>query len=169
MNSATATLCLSNRQRACRLDLRLLRRITNTLVRDLMKVDGFDLGLFLVDAPEIVRLNERFLHHAGPTDVITFDYAQEPPPPPGGSAAGNQADHCLGLHAEVFVCVGQAAAQARRFRTTWQSELVRCIVHGILHLRGFDDRSPRLRRRMKRAEDRYLRQLARRFDLSRLG
>ena len=38
-----------------------------------------------------------------------------------------------------FVCLDEAVRQARRFHTTWQSELVRYVVHGVLHLLGYDD------------------------------
>jgi rRNA maturation RNase YbeY len=70
------------------------------------------------------------------------------------------------LHGEIFVCMDEAVAQARRFRTSWQSELVRYIVHGILHLRGFDDRRAAPRARMKREENRLVRELAARFDFA---
>ncbi|PYJ97280.1 MAG: hypothetical protein DME23_16275, partial [Verrucomicrobia bacterium] len=62
-----------------------------------------------------------------------------------------------------------AVAQARRFRTTWQSELVRYLVHGVLHLRGYNDRQPKFRRVMKREEDRLVRELTRLFPLSKLA
>ena len=70
----------------------------------------------------------------------------------------------LDLHGELFVCVDVAVAQARLFRVHWQSEVVRYIVHGILHLQGFDDRKPGPRRRMKRQEERLLKHLAGRFE-----
>ena len=73
------------------------------------------------------------------------------------------------LHGEIFVCLDQAIAQARRFRTSWQSELVRYIVHGVLHLQGQQDLHAAARRRMKREENRLLRQLGRRFDLRALA
>ncbi|MGA2661163.1 MAG: rRNA maturation RNase YbeY [Verrucomicrobiota bacterium] len=168
MKAGNPNLTLRNRQRARRLDLPLARRITTTLLRGLMGLNDFDLGLLLVDAAEMARLNQTFLHHAGSTDVLCFDYRQKPGPP-GRPLPGCPADSSASLQADIVVCVDEAVAQARRFRTTWQSELVRYIVHGILHLRGFDDRRPRRRRQMKRAEDHLLRQLAGRFDLSKLG
>jgi probable rRNA maturation factor len=64
--------------------------------------------------------------------------------------------------------VDEALIQARRFRTTWQNELLRYIIHGVLHLGGFDDERAASRRRMKREEDRLLGKLARDFDLSKL-
>ena len=115
----------------------------------------FNVALYLVDTSEITRLNETFLHHKGSTDVIAFDYSGE-----RGFPA---------LHGEVFVCLDQAFRQCRRFHTTWQSELVRYMIHGVLHLSGFDDHRPAQRRRMKRVENRFLRRLARDFDFKRLG
>jgi len=73
------------------------------------------------------------------------------------------------LHGEVFVCLDEAVTQARRFRVTWQSELVRYVVHGVLHLLGYDDLNPRARRRMKAAENRLMRRLARQFAIPDLG
>ena len=46
--------------------------------------------------------------------------------------------------------------QAKQFKTTWQSEIVRYVIHGVLHLLGHDDRLAAARRRMKREENRLL-------------
>jgi rRNA maturation RNase YbeY len=73
------------------------------------------------------------------------------------------------LHGEIFISLDDAFVQARRFRTTWQQELVRYLVHGILHLCGYNDATGTARRRMKREEDRLLRALGRRFALSKLA
>lgn len=151
-------LSLTNRQRTRPIGLPLLRRIVRTLLGELVQIEQVDLGICLVAAPEMARLNETFLRHAGSTDVLAFDYAEH---------ATRNAVHAV--HGEVFVCVDEAVAQARRYRTSWQAELVRYVVHGVLHLRGFDDRTPAARRRMKSAEDRLVGALARRFTLSDLG
>ena len=73
------------------------------------------------------------------------------------------------LHGEIFVCVDEAVSQARRFRTTWQRELVRYVVHGVLHLLGYEDLHSRTRRKMKVAEDTLVRQLSSQFDFRRLS
>jgi rRNA maturation RNase YbeY len=65
--------------------------------------------------------------------------------------------------------VDEAVRQARRFRTSWQSEIVRYLVHGVLHSWGYDDASAGARRKMKREEDRRLRALSRRFSLAHLA
>src|SRR5205807_7575292 len=124
----------------------------------------------------ITQPNETFRRHHGPTDVITFDYAVEQassllssrqasglaskaPPKrarPGAVAAS--------LHGEIFICTDEAISQARRFHTTWQSELTRYVIHGLLHLCGYDDQRAAARRQMKREEARLLDQIARQFD-----
>lgn len=106
----------------------------------------------------MTRLNETYLGHAGSTDVLAFDYAA--PPTASGTA---------GRCGELVVCVDEAVAQARRYRTSWQKELVRYLVHGLLHLRGFRDATPSAHRRMKAAEDSLLRALARALPLNRLA
>src|SRR5881394_2832116 len=72
--SAMTELVLCNRQRTRPVTSPLLRRITSMILRDLLSLDHYDLVLYLVAAPEMARLNKRFLDHAGSTDVITFDY-----------------------------------------------------------------------------------------------
>ena len=152
------TLEIFNRQRTKKINTRLLKQIVGDLFAE-SKIEQADLGIHLVAAPEMTRLNEKFLRHAGPTDVITFDYSTPRPQIPGPGRL---------LHGEIFVCVDEAVLQARRFGTSWQSEVVRYIVHGILHLLGFDDSNADVRRKMRREENRRLRAIARRFPLSKL-
>jgi probable rRNA maturation factor len=73
------------------------------------------------------------------------------------------------VHGEIFISIDDAKSQAREFRTSWQSELARYVIHGVLHLRGFDDLRPADRRKMKREENRLLKEIARLFPLSKLG
>jgi probable rRNA maturation factor len=163
---------LRNRQRTRIVDLRRLRRIAAWLLRDLLEAEQFDLGIYLVSTTEITRLNEAFLQHKGLTDVITFNYAEKAAPASGGLGFGAAArrftagrDACSSpLHGEIFICADAAVTQARRFRTSWQSELIRYLIHGLLHLRGYDDQNALARRQMKREEDRLLRRVAARFN-----
>ena len=177
--SPDRTLTLLNRQRTRPVNLRLLLRVLETFLRSILSsltpkqgrgrrgpsgqqpntlspgVKGYDLTLYLVAESEMIHLNETHLRHKGSTDVITFDYADP-----------TQLDF---LHGEIFVCVDEALIQARRFRTTWQSELVRYAVHGILHLRGYDDQTARARSKMKKLENQSMTALARQFAFSKLA
>ena len=143
-------LTIQNRQRTRAIDLRQLRRICAELLREHLRIEKVELGITLVAAAEMTRLNEAFLHHEGSTDVITFDYHE-----PGTQGSKSGAEIC----GELIICVDESVSQAKRFRTTWQSELIRYIVHGVLHLLGYDDRRAADRRRMKQEEERLLRLL----------
>ncbi len=150
---------ITNRQRTRKINLRLLKQIASGLLAEL-EIESAELGVNLVATPEMIALNETFLRHEGPTDVITFDYSEK-----GKAESGRRNT----LHGEVFVCVDEAIVQAKKFKTRWESETVRYLVHGILHLLGHDDSWAPARRRMKREENRRLRALSRRFSLALLG
>jgi len=147
---------LRNRQRAARVDARLLRRIVRSLLENNLDVTSGALGVHLVEDRRMTELNEKHLRHGGTTDVITFNYLD-----------GN--DQGTSVAGDVFICVPEALRQASRFRDPWQSELVRYIVHGILHLRGYDDQTPAARRKMKREETRLLKDLSGRFRVRGVG
>jgi rRNA maturation RNase YbeY len=170
----SGALTIRNRQRTRPVSVSFFRQLAIAYLRDLLALRNFDLGLYLVAAPEMTRLNETFLHHPGSTDVITFDYTEPAEVSHQALRAANklkdpQSPLAPALHGEIFLCVDEAVLQARRFRTTWQSELVRYCIHGVLHLQGHDDHQPPARRRMKREENRFLHLLATRFDLNLLS
>jgi probable rRNA maturation factor len=172
----SGTLVLHNRVRAVVVNSRCWRLLIVTLLEELLGKDEFDLGIYFVGAPEMTRLNETFLHHAGPTDVIAFDYAEPAATPVkartqpvGKKPAGALTSAATMLHGEIFICVDEAVVQGRRFRAAWQSELARYLIHGVLHLLGHDDQHPADRRKMKRVENRMLAELSRHFPLSKLA
>jgi probable rRNA maturation factor len=150
---------IANRQRARKINSRLLKEIAGALLADL-KIGEAELGINLVAAREMTLINETFLRHEGSTDVITFDYSN--------AECGVRSAE-LSLHGELFICVDEAILQAKRFKTTWQSEIVRYLVHGVLHLLGHDDCRAAVRRRMKREENRLLAGLSRKFNLAKIG
>jgi|YelNatPaOPRAMG01_1025707.scaffolds.fasta_scaffold02666_8 probable rRNA maturation factor len=168
-------LFVTNRQRVRSVDLRWLRRLTKHVLTHLLGVQQAELGVHLVTTDTIAQLNQRFLSHAGPTDVISFDYTRSA----GGAAPRQQRDRARRpkappalqvetLWGDIVICVEQAVLQARRFKTCWPTELARYLVHGLLHLMGYDDSTPTARRQMKQQEDRLLRQAAQRIPLQRL-
>jgi probable rRNA maturation factor len=166
----SGSLFITNRQRAIPLNTRLLRTLTKSLLEDLLELKEFDLAIHIIRAPEMARLNEKFLQHAGSTDVITFDYADNVPPASRRRfKSGLPAERRKRVHGEIFICIDDAKAQAREFRTSWQSELARYVIHGVLHLRGFDDLRPADRRKMKSEENRLLKKVAGLFPLSKLA
>lgn len=133
---------VSNRQRRLKVNTRLLARITE---RALELVDNADaqIGIVLVDDAMIAKLNAQYHATPGPTDILSFDY---------GEGQG-----------ELVISTEHAVAQAKRFRTTPAREVILYIVHGILHLHGYNDLAKRDRQRMRTAERRLMSSLARGF------
>jgi probable rRNA maturation factor len=148
-------LTVQNRTRRQWINVRLLRWMIRGLLEDILNKQEFDVSVFLVSRAGIERLNLEILAHPGPTDVISLDHGS-------GLADGF-------LCGEVYACTEEAIAQARRFRTDWQRELVRYIVHGILHLNGFDDTTAAARRLMRQKESACLKALARRYSFLKLN
>lgn len=146
-------LYVRNRQRSRPINTRLLRNIALRLLAQIWPGES-RIGILLVGAREMARLNEAYLGHAGSTDVLAFGYAAKSSGP---------------LHGEVFICVDEAIRQARRFRTTWEKEVVRYLVHGLLHFQGHEDSTAAKRKRMKRAENALVRSSAREFSPSQLS
>ena len=98
---------------------------------------------FLAD-PALARLHGRFLGDASPTDVITFE--------------GDAAHRCAG---EICVSVDAAARRCGPAGASLSRELTLYVVHGWLHLAGYDDARPAAKRAMRRAEARAMRLLER--------
>jgi rRNA maturation RNase YbeY len=151
---APGLLIVRNRQRARSLNTEFLRKIVRSLLIEELRQAEFEIGISIIGEDAMTRMNEGYLRHKGSTDVITFDYADASRP--------------KFLTGEIFVCLDEALVQSPRFGVSWQNELVRYIVHGILHLSGYDDKSAAARRKMKAQENRLMRRLAARFKLDQI-
>jgi probable rRNA maturation factor len=163
---------IASRQRTRKINPRRLKQIAAALLADL-RIGEAELGINLVAAREMTLINETFLRHEGSTDVITFDYSDS-----AGGGAGSfkkkkleppHVGSCNCIHGEIFICVDETILQAKQFKTAWQSEIVRYLVHGVLHLLGHDDRNAAARREMKREEKRRLAVLSEKFSLAQIG
>ena len=88
--------------------------------------------VILISDRRISELHRRFMQIAGPTDVITFQ------------------------HGEIFISIETAQRQAEAHHTLVDHELRLYLVHGLLHLQGFDDLEPVARGRMQRLQDKIL-------------
>ena len=105
-----------------------LQRRKRTDLRKLTTV-----AVWLISDQRISRLHLQFLGKSGPTDVITFH------------------------EGEIFISVETARRNARHFGNSLMSEIKLYIVHGLLHLHGFDDQEPAEMRRMKKTQEKILR------------
>lgn len=160
------TLILKNLQKDCPVRMALYRAIVMTLLREHLRLEQFNLGIQLLGSGPMARLNEQYVHHSGPTDVITFGYSTQETNGTNGTNGTDALTLKAGtlLCGDLAICPAVALEQARSFKTSWQSELVRYAVHGMLHLLGYDDLEPVLRRRMKREENRLVKMLGSEFN-----
>ena len=104
----------------------------------------------------IERVNEDFLGHHGPTDVISFDYRAEDDPgfdaETDASGVSDDADPSI----ELIVCPAVAYEQAVKRGLPYAEEVALYVAHGLLHAAGYDDLNPKAKRVMRRAEKRVM-------------
>ena len=143
---------IRNRQRRFPVDSKAIRQAVTVLMTELLPTDSYELAVLFVNETRMAELNQRHLHHEGPTDIITFDYSTP-----------------VLLHGELVICPAVASAHAKKYRVTRGREYARYLIHGVLHLRGHDDQKPAARRKMKTEENRLLQKLARRIPLDSLA
>jgi rRNA maturation RNase YbeY len=109
-----------------RIDRALLRRRARRILAALGS-ERAELSIRLVDDAEIAELNQRYRGRARPTDVLAFSLLE-----------GAHADRRGDLLGDVVIGIETAARQARARRRTLDDEVARLLVHGALHLLGYD-------------------------------
>lgn len=117
------------------------------IVRAVLEEEGvadYEISLACVDDPTIHRLNKRYLDHDEPTDVLTFPLSD----PSAKKLAG-----------EIVLGVEVALRQAEERGHDVQVELALYVIHGLLHLCGYDDGTPAESREMRRRERHHLQRL----------
>ena len=140
---APPRITIRNVQRRIRVHLAALRKSMAAIVGAVLQIPNRRTPLLELDEICVVLISDRRmseLHHeylgeSGPTDVITFD------------------------HGEIFISVDTARRNAREFGNSLTREIQLYIIHGLLHLHGFDDRGPRPAKRMKAVQESILNSL----------
>lgn len=131
---------LKNLQKVKKIRLNDIRRFLQAVSGEI-GCSGKSLEVVLCDNALIRGLNCRFLHKDRPTDVIAF-------PLEGGPDTS--------LWGAVVVSVEEAVAYSGAHGLKWEEELARYLIHGILHLEGYDDHTPAQKRKMSRKENEIL-------------
>ncbi len=98
-----------------------------------------DIAYIFCDDEKILEVNRQYLQHDYYTDIITFDYSEE--------------DLISG---DIFISLDTVRSNAEEQHTTYDNELHRVIIHGILHLCGINDKGPGEREIMEAAENKAL-------------
>lgn len=121
------------------IDKKKVHKLVNAITNEL----GFkliNLEINFITADQIHQLNKKHLNHDYTTDIITFDYS----------------DDFESLDGEIFISVDDAKSNAKKFKVKLNEELARLVIHGILHLLGYDDQITSDKKTMKLMENKLL-------------
>ena len=95
-----------------------------------------DINYIFCDDEFLVEINQQYLNHDTLTDIISFDYS-----------VGNE------LHGDVFISVQRVQENAAEFNVSFKEEILRVMVHGLLHYCGYKDKSVEEEKVMRLKED----------------
>jgi len=99
-----------------------------------------NLNFIFTSDEALLRMNVEYLNHHTLTDIITFDNSEN-----GGEIEG-----------DVFISIPRARENALKFGQPFETELFRLLIHGLLHLMGYKDKTALSRKVMRQKEDAYL-------------
>ena len=107
-------------------------------IRYHQKVPG-SLNFIFISNEHLRRINREYLQHNHFTDVISFDYSEK-----------------RVISGDIFISVDQVRENAKSYGVEFEEELRRVMIHGTLHLMGFEDREQKEREEMRKLEDEAL-------------
>ena len=98
-----------------------------------------EINYIFCDDEHLLHINQTYLKHNTLTDIITFDYSES-----------------YVLAGDIFISIERVKENAKKFQVSFEEELRRVMVHGLLHLAGYKDKSKEEKTKMTRKEDHYL-------------
>jgi probable rRNA maturation factor len=116
------------------------KKKTHLLIGELKRELKFDITSFevnFVSNEEIFEINSRYLKHFSTTDIITFNYSGEN----------------FNFDGEIFISFDEAKENAKKFGVSFDNELLRLVIHGVLHMIGLDDTTAQKKKVMKKKEN----------------
>ena len=111
-------------------------------IKKVIENEGKELGelnIILTRDKELLELNKTYLSRKYPTDVITFEYNQEKK-----------------ISGDIYLSIERIRENALKFNEKDDREINRVIIHGILHLMGYNDKKKEEQKRMRQKENEYL-------------
>lgn len=115
--------------------------ILDTAREESLDIEGGEVSIIFCSDEYLLDINIQYLNHDYYTDIITFPYSYSP------------------LTADLFISIDRVKENADRLGHEFHEELYRVIIHGILHLCGYKDKSPSDTTLMRSKEDYYLNEL----------
>jgi probable rRNA maturation factor len=123
--------------------IRIKKWIIQTI--ELKKREAGDINFIFCSDPYLLSINKQYLDHDTLTDIITFDYSKEVKNIP--------------ICGDIFISIDRIKENATVFSKTVENELHRVIIHGILHLLGYKDKTKGAKEEMTKQENKYLKML----------
>lgn len=139
VSRSTMNIEVANQQQTLKIDAARLREAVQMIADEAGYRQG-EISVAVVTDDEIHRLNREHLQHDYATDVLSFVFERNE-------------DH---LEGEIIVSADMAASIAAELNWPAADELLLYVVHGMLHLVGYDDKEPAARERMREAEHRVM-------------
>jgi probable rRNA maturation factor len=117
----------------------------------LLGLSRTELSVVFVNSERMRRLNARYRGIDRPTDVLSFPLSE-------GLPACRNLDPTVGTPplGDIVICVPKALAQSRQFGVTFRQELLRLLIHGLLHLAGYDHEINAYRKRKMKTKEKEL-------------
>lgn len=119
----------------------VLKKWISEIISGEKKKEGKIIFLFVSDK-ELFAINREFLQHETYTDIVTFDYSE------GERISG-----------EIYISLERVLENADKFAVTFDEELHRVMIHGVLHLCGYKDKTPAQKKEMREMEAKALKKL----------
>lgn len=98
-----------------------------------------NINYIFCDDDYLLKINKEYLNHNTYTDIISFDYSEK-----------NK------LSGDIYISIDSLTENAKSFDNTFQDELNRVLIHGILHFAGFNDKTKAEKTEMRKQEDYYI-------------
>ena len=104
--------------------------------------EALSIDYSFVDPKQMIKINKKHLNHNYLTDVLAFDYSENSQ-----------------IQADVFISEEKVRTNAQEYSQEFSVELMRVMLHGLLHLCGHKDKTPEQQNRIRELEEKYLNQL----------
>lgn len=119
-------------------DWRKFKKVLNEVITNENRISG-DLNFIVTNDKNLKKMNIEFLKHTYLTDVIAFGYCNEEI-----------------IKGEIYISIDTVKRNANNYKVSLKQEVIRVMIHGVLHLCGYKDKRKEEREEMKKKEDKWI-------------
>lgn len=118
------------------------KRLLKRWIKKIIEINNYQLGeinIIFTSERNILSINTTYLNHTYLTDIITFPYSTQ-----------------RIISSDIYICIPVVRSNAQKYSQTFSDELNRIMIHGVLHLIGYNDSTGKEKKEMRKAEDESL-------------